>query len=79
MVVFGIHSNFLLVLPIRLKPCRSNGFLFFTRQNVRARKIGCVSEVLRARERSIGIGHGHAICPGLEHLKICHHPAKFRG
>ena len=79
MVVFGIHSNFLLVLPIRLKPCRSNGFLFFTRQNMRARKIGRVSEVLRARERSTVIGHGHAICPGLEHLKISHHPAKFGG
>ena len=79
MVVFGIHSNFLLVLPIRLKPCRSNGALFFTRQNVRARKIGGVSEVLRARESSTGIGHGHAICPGLEHLKISHHSAKFGG
>ena len=46
---------------------------------MRARKIGRVSEVLRARERSIGIGHGHAVCPGLEHLKISHHPAKFGG
>ena len=46
---------------------------------MRARKIGRVSEVLRARERSTVIGHGHAICPGLEHLKISHHPAKFGG
>ena len=39
MIVFGIHCNFFIVLPIRLKPCRSNGFLCFTMQNVRARKL----------------------------------------
>ena len=38
-------------------------FLFFTKQNVRARKFGRVSEILRALARSIGIGR--AICPGL--------------
>ena len=37
MIAFGIHCNFFIVLPIRLKTCRSNDFLFFTRQNVRAR------------------------------------------
>ena len=27
MIVYGIHCNFFIVLPIRLKTCRSNGFL----------------------------------------------------
>ena len=40
MMVFGIRCNFFVDLPIRLKTCRSNIFLFFTRQNVRARKNG---------------------------------------
>ena len=31
---------------------RSNVFLFFTRQNMRARKVGRVSEVLRVRAQS---------------------------
>ena len=44
MIVFGIHCNFCIVLPIQLKTCRSNGILFYTRQNVRARKIGRVSK-----------------------------------
>ena len=47
MIVFGIHCNFFIVSPIQLKICRSN--IFFTRQEVVARKIGRVSEVLRAR------------------------------
>ena len=38
-------------------------FFFFTRQNMRARKIGRVSEVLRTGARPIGIGR--AICQGL--------------
>ena len=38
-------------------------FFFFTKQNVRSRKIGCVSEVLHARTHLIGIGW--AICPDL--------------
>ena len=63
MIAFRIHCNFFIVSPIQLKTCRSNGFLFLTRQNVRARKIGRVSEVLRAGTRPIGIGL--AICPGL--------------
>ena len=58
-----IHSNFLIVLPIRLKTCRLNGFLFFTRQNVRTQKIVRISEVLRVQVRPIGTGQ--AICPGL--------------
>ena len=29
MVVFRIHSNFFIVLPIRLKTCRSNGIFVF--------------------------------------------------
>ena len=28
MIVFGIHHNFFIVLPIRQKICRCNGFLF---------------------------------------------------
>ena len=63
MTVFGIHCNFSNDLPIRLKTCRSNVSFFFARQNVRAQKIGRVSEVLRAQARPIGIGR--TICPGL--------------
>ena len=29
MIVFGIHCNLFIVLPIRLKTCRSNDFLLF--------------------------------------------------
>ena len=54
MIVFGIHCNFFIVLSIRLKICGSNDF--FARQNVRAQKIGRVSEVLGSRARPIGIG-----------------------
>ena len=43
--------------------------LFFTRQNMRAQKIGYVSEVLRARARLIGIGR--VIFPGLYTLLFC--------
>ena len=38
-------------------------FFFFTRQNLHSRKMGCVSEVLLARTRPIGIRR--AIFPGL--------------
>ena len=48
MKVFGIDCDFFIVLPIRLKTCRFNGFFCFTGQNVRVRKIGCISEVFRA-------------------------------
>ena len=60
MIVLEIHLNYFIVLPIRLKTCRFN---VFTKQNVRAREIGRVLEVLCARACSIGIGR--AICPGL--------------
>ena len=63
-IVFSIHCNFLILLPFCLVSCRSNGFFLFARQNVRARIIGRVSEVLHDRERPIGIGG--PICPGLE-------------
>ena len=29
MIAYGIHCNFFIVLPIRLKTCRSNGFFFY--------------------------------------------------
>ena len=64
MIVLGIHCNFFTVFSIRLKTCRPNGFLFFTRQNVRSGKIGRVSVVLRSRAHLIGIGRG--VCLGLE-------------
>ena len=35
MTVFGIHCNFFIVLPIRLKTCRCISLLFFTKQNTR--------------------------------------------
>ena len=61
-ITFIIHSHFFIVLLIWLKVCRSNVFFFFfTRQNVRSRKIRCVSEVLHARTLLIGIGW--TICP----------------
>ena len=63
MIAFGIHCNFFIVLPIQLKPCRCNGFLLFTRQNERARKIGHISEVLCTWARPIG--NGRTICPDL--------------
>ena len=47
---------------------RSQGFLFFTRQKVLARKIGRVSVGWRARERPIGIGR--RICSGLTSLVL---------
>ena len=50
MIVFGIHCKFFIGFPIRLKTFMSNGFLLFARPNVRARKIGRISEVLRTRE-----------------------------
>ena len=37
MIVFGIHFNFFVVLPIQLKTYKFNRFLFFTRQNVSQR------------------------------------------
>ena len=40
MIVFRIHCNFFIVLPIRLKTYRSNVFLFFIRQIGRAQKLG---------------------------------------
>ena len=64
MIVFGIHCKFFIGFPIRLKTFMSNGFLLFARPNVRARKIGRISEVLRTRESPIGIGC--AIGPGLQ-------------
>ena len=36
MIVFGIHCNFFIVQPIRLKTSRSNRFLLFTWQIVHA-------------------------------------------
>ena len=39
--------------------------MFFTRQNVRARKIGRVSEVLRALGRPIGIGRVICLDPAI--------------
>ena len=51
MIAFGIHCRFFIVSPIQLKTCGSNVFLFFKRENVRARKIDRVSEVLRAWPR----------------------------
>ena len=68
MIVFGIHCNFFIVLPIPLKTCKYNGFLFSKKQNVHAQKIGRVSEVLRAWARPIAIGH--AIFSGLASQKL---------
>ena len=62
MIVFGIHCNFFIFLPIRLKTCRSNNLLFL-QGKMKKRKIGRVSEVLRAQARPIGMGW--AICPSL--------------
>ena len=61
MVVFEIHYNFLIVLPIPLKTYRSGIVLSFTKQKACARKIGRVSEVFASP-----ISIGRAICPGLQ-------------
>ena len=61
MIIFGIHCNFFIVLPIRLKICRSNGFFYKTEcvhQKTWTCLIGFVS-----RARPIGIWH--AIGPGV--------------
>ena len=55
MIVFGIHHNFFIVLPILHKICRCNGF-FFSRRNVRSQKMGCVPEILRV------CAHLHYVC-----------------
>ena len=68
MIVAGIHYNFFINLLIRRKICRFNGFLFFAGQNMRARKIGHVSEVSWAWARPIGIGC--TICPVLNTRKL---------
>ena len=66
MIIFRIHCNFFIVLPIRLKTCNPNVFLlFFTRQNVRAQNIGRVSEVLRPeRARSASGAQFVQACDG---------------
>ena len=56
MIVFGIQCNFFIVLPIRLETCRYNAFSSLKRQNVRARKIGHVSDVLRAKRTQSASG-----------------------
>ena len=56
-VVFGIHCSFFIVLPIQRKTRIFNDvFFIFARENVRAQKIGRVSEVLRAQACPISIG-----------------------
>ena len=65
-LAFGIHCKFFIVLPIWLKIC----FLLFLQGSM------CVSEVLRAQARLIGIRH--AICPGLNNsdnnsFSVWHH------
>ena len=78
MIVFRIHCNFFIILSIRLRTCSSNGFLFFTRQIVRDRKIGHVSELLRAQTRAIGIGQFVQACASsiivivIEDISILH-------
>ena len=64
MIVFGIHCNFFIVLPIQPKTCSSNVFFFFTRENVLAGKLEA-SQRLDLSE----IGIGRAICPGLELIR----------
>ena len=61
--------NLFITLPIRLKACRFNG-VFLTFQDVRARKIGRIWEVLRAWARPISIVR--AIFPGLGMLLYFH-------
>ena len=61
MIVFGIHCNFFIVLPIRLKICRSNGF-FYKTECVHQKKWAClIGFVFRA----CPIGIWHAIGPGV--------------
>ena len=45
----SIHRTFLIVLPGRLKFADLVFFFLFGRKNVLDQKIGCISDVLRAR------------------------------
>ena len=67
MIIFGIHSNTFIVLPIRSKIYRSNTFVLFYKAKCERPKVGHASEVLRAGAHPIGIGR--AICPGLSKLR----------
>ena len=49
-IVFVIHCNIFIVLPIRMKICGFNDFPFFTRQNLR------VAEVLSPERARSGSG-----------------------
>ena len=60
MIVFGIHCNFLIALPIRLKTCRPNVFFLFTKQNVLA-KI-CLRGFVHP---SAPDRHRRPLCPGV--------------
>ena len=52
--IFRIYYNFLIVLLIRLKNCRSNVFSFIARQNVR--DFPGLSQMLRARVSQLASG-----------------------
>ena len=53
MIVFEIHYNFLIVLPIPLKTCRSGVVFFFLQSKRRApEKLGASQRFLRARSAS---------------------------
>ena len=60
MIVFGIHCNFFIDLPIRLKTCRSDVLFPFD-------KAKCKRPKNRVRLRGFPrpIDMGHAIFPGL--------------
>ena len=53
MIVFGIHFNFMIVLPIRLKTCRS--IFFFFLQGKMCRFFGRIPEVLHAWARPMPV------------------------
>ena len=61
-VVFGIHFNFLIVLPIQLKTCRSKSFSHLQGEICGPEKL-CQSEALRVKARLIDIRR--AVSPGL--------------
>ena len=61
MIVFGIYQNLFIVLPIRLKTCRSNGFLL-------KGKIGASEK--SASQEFCTPGHGRsALGAQVEYLK----------
>ena len=76
MIVFGIHCNFFIVLPIRLKTCRSSFFVLFykakcSRPKNRVRLRGFARPSSPDRHRACNLSRpGHVISKFIFNAKI---------